>query len=96
MTRFFLSGFADEAAVELDRQIAVLKQNDMRYVELRQIDGKNIGSLTDREAGLAAAKLSDSGIGVSCLGSPLGKTRLDEPFDRLRRWSSDCAATPGP
>ncbi|NLB44587.1 MAG: sugar phosphate isomerase/epimerase [Clostridiaceae bacterium] len=81
MTRFFLSGFADEAAVELDRQIAVLKQNDMRYVELRQIDGKNIGSLTDGEARSAAAKLSDSGIGVSCLGSPLGKTRLDEPFE---------------
>jgi sugar phosphate isomerase/epimerase len=80
MTRFILSGFADEAATELDSQIAVLKQNGMRYVELRQLDGRNIASLTDKEARAAAEKLSGNGIKVSCLGSPLGKTRLDEPF----------------
>lgn len=81
MATFELTGFADEAAVSLPDQIAILKENNMRYVELRQIDGMNIGSLTAKKAKEIAVQLEDHGIGVSCLGSPLGKTKLDQPFE---------------
>lgn len=98
MANFQLTGFADEAAVNLADQISALQSNQMRFVELRQINGINIGSLTVQQAREAARLLQDGGIAVSCLGSPLGKTRLDEPFepvaDMVRRLC-DHAATLG-
>lgn len=81
MARFLLTGFADEAAVNLEDQIRALQANRMKFVELRQLNGINIGSLTEQQARTAARQLQDGGIAVSCLGSPLGKTKLDEPFE---------------
>jgi sugar phosphate isomerase/epimerase len=80
MGSFTLTGFADEAAVDLDGQIAALKANDMHYIELRGIDGISVGDINTQKAKQTARKLEDEGIMVSCIGSPLGKTRLDEPF----------------
>ena len=50
MLDFILTGFADEAAKELDGQIAALKRNGMSYFEPRGIDGKNIADFTVEEA----------------------------------------------
>jgi sugar phosphate isomerase/epimerase len=96
MAHFQLTGFADEAAVNLVDQISALQANQMRFVELRQINGINIGSLTVQQAREAARQLQDGGIAVSCLGSPLGKTKLDEPFEpvaEMVRRLCDHAAT---
>ncbi len=80
MAKFLLSGFADEAAVDLAGQISALKANQMEYVELRHVDGTNIGSLELAKAKEAARMLQDAGISVSALGTPLGKTNLADPF----------------
>jgi sugar phosphate isomerase/epimerase len=80
MQTFMISGFADEAAVQLADQVAALQANDMAFVELRAVDGINIGSMTAAKARQVAQVLQAAGIGVSCLGSPIGKTRLDQPF----------------
>ena len=83
MLNFTLTGFADEAAKELDGQIAALKRNSMSYFEPRGIDGKNIADFTVEEAKELKAKLDAEGIKVSSIGSPFGKIEIDEDFEPL-------------
>ena len=45
-----LCGFADEAASDLQEQIAALKRNGISLLELRTIAGKNIADFSDQEA----------------------------------------------
>lgn len=80
MDTFQMTGFADEAAADLAGQIRALQANDLHFVELRQVDGINIGSFSEEKARSVSRSLADAQIGVSCLGSPIGKTFLDQPF----------------
>ncbi len=75
-----LCAFADEASKSLDGQIAALKRNDVSLIELRGVNGKNISELSVTEMKETAKRLSDSGISVWSLGSPIGKIRIDEDF----------------
>ena len=75
-----LSAFSDEAGSALSEQIDALKRNDIRMTELRGVDGKNVSKLTEAEAKEAAAKLSDNGISLSALGSPMGKEEITLDF----------------
>ena len=45
----FLTGFADEAGSSLDIQIKATKELGWKYIETRNIDGKNLSTLTDAE-----------------------------------------------
>ena len=87
--RFLLSGFSDEASPNLSEQLALMKKLGVRYIEPRNVDGKNIVDLTDGELREMAKKLADAGIGVSNIGSPVGKIPLDgdiaKECDRLDR-----------
>ncbi len=77
---FLLSAFADEAASELTDQIRALSQYGIRFVEFRSADGKNVSDLTGSEAVEAVKRLQDAGIGVSSLGSPIGKIDIQDDF----------------
>lgn len=83
-----LAAFADEASSSLEGQIAALKRNDIEYIELRGIDDKNISAITLEEAQRYAKRLSDAGIKVWSIGSPIGKINIsdysDEYKDKLR------------
>ena len=46
MGKFIISGFADEIAPELDKQMTVLKKLGIGFAELRGIDGKNVSDYT--------------------------------------------------
>ena len=81
MLNFILSGFADEAAKDLDGQIAALKRNGMSYFEPRGINGKNISDFTVEEAKALKEKLDAEGIKVSSIGSPIGKIEIDDDFE---------------
>lgn len=80
MASFVLSAFADEASPSLEGQIAALKRNGIRFIEPRNIGG-GIISKTEAELEAIAAALRESGIGVSSLGSPIGKYDVDAPFE---------------
>ena len=80
MAAFLLSAFADEAANDLAGQIAALKRNGIRFIEPRYIDGA-ILEKTDAELSEISSELSAAGIGVSSLGSPIGKYDIDKPFE---------------
>lgn len=76
-----LCAFADEAHDSLEGQIEALQRNGIPYVELRGINGTNISKVTEEEATKYAAQLSNSGIKVWAIGSPIGKVYLDDDFE---------------
>ena len=75
-----LCAFADEAGNRLEEQIAALKENGIPYLELRGVNGKNVADLTAEEAKNICDRLAENGLRVWSLGSPAGKTKLEEPF----------------
>ncbi len=72
-----LSAFADEASDLLDTQLAVLQKANIPLIELRGVDGKNVSDLTEDEAQIVREKLAAAGIGISAIGSPLGKIEIN-------------------
>ena len=82
MTTIRLSAFADEASEALDGQIAALKRNRIKFIEIRGVDGVNISNLSLDLTRAAGEKLSAAGIKVWSIGSPLGKINADEPFEK--------------
>lgn len=68
-----LSAFSDEAGASLSEQIEALHANGLRYTDIRNVDGVNVLRFTPEEAKAYQKELSAEGIGVSCIGSPLGK-----------------------
>lgn len=88
MAEFILSAFADEYSPKFDEQLEGLKKNGVAFMEIRGVDGKNIADLTEDEMKTAREKLDKAGIGVSSIGSPIGKIKTTDPFephlDKLR------------
>lgn len=82
MVKVKLCAFSDEATNALDGQIAALKRNNIPYMEMRNVNGKNVTELTVDEAKEIRRVLADNGLAVWSLGSPLGKSNVDEPFEK--------------
>lgn len=76
-----LSAFADEVSADLKGQIEFLKSQRLKHLEIRFVNGKNITKLSPDELKETAKLLSDNGITVSAVGSPIGKVRIDEDFN---------------
>ncbi len=89
MAKIILSAFADEYSGDFTEQLDALRSFDVGYVEVRGVDGKNVSVLTPAEVGEMKRKLDFYGIGVSSMGSPIGKIKLDGDikghFDMARR-----------
>lgn len=81
MARFVLSAFADEAGAALSEQIKALKENEIDYIEPRNIGGRGLLALTEEEIGNIKVELDKNGIKVGSLGSPIGKFPIDKPFE---------------
>lgn len=81
MAEFILSAFSDEYSPKFDEQIEGLKLNGVKYMEIRGVDGKNIANVTLDEAKVLKQKLDDNGLAVSSMGSPIGKTKITDPFE---------------
>jgi len=75
-----LSGFADEIAADPAVQIEVLQSEGIRFLELRGAWGKNVLDFSDTERQDLRRRLHDAGIGVSAIGSPIGKVPIDESW----------------
>jgi len=83
-----LAAFADEISPNIDEQIAVCKANDITHFELRGVNKVNV---LDFDAALRdeiRQKTRASGIGIACIGSPIGKVKISESwsahFERFR------------
>jgi len=80
VTGWQISAFADEAAGELPQQISALKRNRIAQIEIRNLSGKCVIDLSDRELSDTAQMLEENGVGVSAIGSPIGKISITEDF----------------
>ena len=80
-----LCAFSDEAGAPLATQIKCLLENGIYRTELRSIDGVNVGDLSEDAARRAARELTDAGISVFSIGSPLGKTSLERPLEEQKK-----------
>ena len=78
---FKLSAFADESSDLFAGQLDALKRNGLEYLEIRNLDGKNVTALTCGEAREYARILSDNGLRLWSIGSPIGKIAIDGDFD---------------
>ncbi len=89
MEQIILSGFSDEIAPEFDKQLETIKEFGISHIELRAADGINVSDLTGEKVKEVNAKLAAAGIGVSSIGSPIGKIGIAEEFaphlDKLKR-----------
>lgn len=86
--RWPLSAFADEVAPDLDEQLRALRAEGIGHIEFRSAWDVTVVDLGPERLDLAARALRDTGIGVSAIGSPVGKApidgALDAELDRLR------------
>lgn len=89
MSKFTLSAFGDEISPHLNEQIQVLLANDIHFLEFRGMEGKVIIDYPLQEVRVACQKLINAGIGVSAVGSPIGKIPITEEFtphlDRFKK-----------
>jgi len=75
-----LSAFADEVTEDFRGQVEYLAKERVGYIEPRFINRKNIMDLNNAELKEAKKLIEDHGLKVSAIGSPIGKVRLDEPW----------------
>lgn len=75
-----LSAFADEAGNLLSEQIAALSENQIPYLEVRNVNGKNFIDHTIEEAKAVDEQLKEKGLSIWSIGSPLGKIKITDDF----------------
>lgn len=84
-----LSAFADEISAELSEQIRVLRDCGIRYIDLRGVWKTNVMDLTAEQTREIKKMISDAGIGIAAIGSPIGKSTIDKPvqfeLDRVKK-----------
>ena len=78
---FTISGFSDEISAEIAVQFEVLNKLGIKYFEPRGVNGENISSLSEEKIIALKKQMDKSGIKVSSIGSPIGKIKIDDPFE---------------
>lgn len=85
MKNIILSAFADEYDADFETQLKGLNKFDIKYIEIRFVNGKNISTLDDDEIAQVKTLLDKYQIKVNAIGSPLGKIRLDQDTEEHLR-----------
>ena len=81
MAKFILSAFADEITPDFDGQLEALQKLGIPLLELRGVDGRSFTQLTDAEVDAVGEKLRRAGVGLSALGTPIGKIAVTDDFE---------------
>jgi sugar phosphate isomerase/epimerase len=79
----YMTGFADEAATDIDGQIRATKELGWTFIESRNINKQNIHDLPDKEFDAACDTLRAAGVHVNCFGSAIANwaKAIMEPLD---------------
>ncbi|MEG1979587.1 MAG: sugar phosphate isomerase/epimerase [Victivallaceae bacterium] len=84
----FFSGFADEAACDVDGQIVATLTLGWNNLEWRSVDGVNVCDLDDAAFENALEAFCDNGIRISCFGSTIANWGVspfnDEEFEQTK------------
>ena len=70
-----ISFINDELSDNIDEVLAFAKKNELKYIELRRIDGKPVEQLTKDMAFALSEKIANSGILVSALATSFLKEK---------------------
>ena len=76
-----ISAFADEIGPDLDLQMDTCEAQGVKCIDVRGIDGTNVSKMTLEQVAEYRRRLDGRGFTVPCIGSPVGKIRMDEDFD---------------
>ncbi len=76
-----LSAFADEIAADPVEQLDVLGRHGIGHVEFRSIFGTNVLDLDHEQHRAFRTLLRDRAVGLSAIGSPVGKIKITDPFE---------------
>lgn len=77
-----VTGFADEISPDFDEQLDVMEGEGIRFIELRGANKKNVIAFTKEECAEFKKKMKDRGFGISAIGSPIGKVKIDDDFNK--------------
>lgn len=79
----YLTGFADEAAKDIEGQIKATLELGWTNIESRAIDGVNIHDLSDADFSRVADRLDVAGVRINCFGSAIANWAkpINEPMD---------------
>jgi sugar phosphate isomerase/epimerase len=81
MSEFVITGFSDEISADFNIQLEEISKLGIAYIEIRGVDGKNISEHSMDEIVAIKSKLDAKKIGVSAIGSPIGKIKITEDFE---------------
>ena len=70
----FYTGFADEAANDLDLQLNALELLGWHHLEARNLFNGNLASISDEEFEILQEKLQEKNISINCFGSSIGNS----------------------
>lgn len=74
-----ISGFADEIDPNFDAQLECVTSLGMKYICLRSIDEKSVAEFSiDYINDTVLPKLNQYGVGISSIGSPIGKVGVED------------------
>lgn len=79
----YFTGFADEAAPDIQGQIRATKALGWDCIEARNVDGRNIHDISDADFEKVVAALESEGVRINCFGSAIanwGKA-ITDPAD---------------
>ena len=76
-----ISCFADEIDSSVEKQMALMEELGIGWVEFRSGDGKGVADYTEAEAEALMRRLEGKKIGVSAVGSPIGKISITDDFE---------------
>lgn len=83
-----ISAFGDEIADDFEEQLKTLKELKINKIDVRGAWGVNCSQFTDDHIDKINALCKQYGVEVSCMGSPIGKSPIQEDIsmesDRVR------------
>lgn len=78
---YIITGFGDEIDKDINVQLDVMSGENITALELRSVDGVNVLKLSDEQLRKTKDSLIDHGMHISAIGSPIGKIRVNDPFE---------------
>ena len=89
MKNLNIYAFADEASPMTDAQIQAMQRNHLQGLEIRDVDGENVSAISLAKAKEVYRKITDAGLVVWSIGSPIGKIDIEKDdfkqhLDKLR------------
>lgn len=78
---FTVSGFADEIGSDLDEQLDVLTELGIDHLDLRGVKGTNVLDFSEEQTRRIQRELDERDVGVTSIGSPIGKIGIEDPFE---------------